>query len=240
MISVILPTYDESGNISKMIDLLMQEVPKPMEVVVVDDDSPDKTWEIAEGLKEKYDNLKVLHRIGKSGLTSAIRDGIKLSEGDVLVWMDADLSIPPSKIPNLIEKIEDGYDLVIGSRYIPGGGTVIIEKEDDSLVLVILSFVLNLLIQKLLDPSVHDYTSGFIAVRRKVVDEIKLRGNHGEYFISLTYKALKHGYKVTEVPYILGSREYGVSKTGTRWWQYFEKGIDYLMVTFKMLFYKGK
>ncbi|MEC7640676.1 MAG: polyprenol monophosphomannose synthase [Nitrospinota bacterium] len=240
MISVILPTYNESGNIAKLIKLLMQEVPKPMEVVVVDDDSPDRTWEIAEGLKKQYDNLKVLRRVGKTGLTSAIRDGIKLSEGDILVWMDADLSIPPSKIPELIAKINDGCDLVIGSRYIPGGGTVIIEKEDDSLILVILSFVLNLFIQKLLGPAIHDYTSGFIAVRKKVVDEIKLRGNHGEYFISLTYKATKHGFKVAEVPYVLGSREYGVSKTGTRWWQYFQKGIDYLVVTFKMLFYKAK
>ena len=126
MISVILPTYDESGNIAKLINLLMQDVPGPMEVVVVDDDSPDKTWEIAEGLKQKYSNLKVIRRVGKSGLTSAIRDGIRLSEGDILVWMDADMSIPPSKIVDLIEKIEDGYDLVIGSRYGPGGGRVII------------------------------------------------------------------------------------------------------------------
>ena len=240
MISVILPTYDESGNIAKLINLLMQDVPGPMEVVVVDDDSPDKTWEIAEGLKQKYSNLKVIRRVGKSGLTSAIRDGIRLSEGDILVWMDADMSIPPSKIVDLIEKIEDGYDLVIGSRYVPGGGTVIIEKEDDSLVLVVLSVLLNLFIQRLLDPSVHDYTSGFIAVRRKVVDEIKLQGKHGEYFISLTYKALKHGFRVSEIPYILGTREYGISKTGTRWWQYFQKGIDYLMVALKMVFYKAK
>ncbi|MFQ5673922.1 MAG: polyprenol monophosphomannose synthase [Nitrospinales bacterium] len=240
MISVILPTYDESGNIAKLIDLLMQEVPGPMEVVVVDDDSPDKTWEVAEGLKQKYDNLKVLRRVGKNGLTSAIRDGIALAEGDVLVWMDADLSIPPSKIPELTAKIDGGYDLVIGSRYVPGGGTVIIEKEDDSLVLVILSVALNLLIQKLLDPSIHDYTSGFIAVRKDVVEKVGLQGNHGEYFISLTYKALKHGFKVAEIPYILGSREYGISKTGTRWWQYFMKGIDYLMVTFKMVFYRAK
>ena len=240
MISIILPTYDESGNIEKLVDLLVKEVPKPMEIVIVDDDSPDKTWKIAESLKRKYDNLTVLRRINKSGLTSAIRDGIKLAKGDILVWMDADLSIPPSKIPSLIEKIEDGFDLVIGSRYIPGGGTVIIEKEDDSLVLVILSFILNFFIQKLLDPSIHDYTSGFIAVRKNVVNKIKLRGNHGEYFISLVYKALKHGFKVTEVPYILGSREYGISKTGTRWWQYFQKGVDYLAVAIKMLFYKAK
>lgn len=240
MISVILPTYDEAGNIEELIDLVMKEIPGPLEVIVVDDNSPDQTWKIAENLKSKYDNLKVLRRINESGLTSAIRAGIELSEGDVLVWMDADLSIHPAKTPDLLKKIEEGYDLVIGSRYIMGGGTVIIEKEDDSLVLVILSFVLNFIIQKLLDPSIHDYTSGFIAVRRKVVEEIPLKGDHGEYFISLTYKALKNGFKVVEVPYILGARKYGVSKTGTHWWQYFQKGINYLAVTFSMVFYRGK
>ncbi|MCP5052380.1 MAG: glycosyltransferase, partial [bacterium] len=172
MISVILPTYNEAGNIEELIDLIMKEVPAPVEAVVVDDDSPDKTWEIAEGLKSKYSNVKVLRRINKSGLTSAIRDGVKLAEGDVIVWMDADLSIPPAKIKDLLAKIEEGYDVVVGSRYIPGGGTVIIEKEDDSLVLVILSFVLNFAIQKLLDPTFHDYTSGFIALRKEVVENI--------------------------------------------------------------------
>lgn len=240
MVSIILPTYDEAGNIEKMIALLIQEIPAPMEVIVVDDNSPDKTWEIAERLKQKYSNLKVLRRTDKSGLTSALRDGIKLADGDILVWMDADLSIPPSKVPDLLKKIDEGFDVVIGSRYMVGGGTVIIEKEDDSLILVILSFVLNLIIQKLLDPSIHDYTSGFIALRKKVLEEIPLKGDHGEYFIGLTYMAMKNGFKVTEIPYILGSREYGVSKTGTRWWQYFYKGIGYLAVTFSMLFYRGK
>ena len=156
-----------------------------------------------------------------------------------MVGMDADLSIPPSKVPEPLQKIDAGYDLVIGSRYVPGGGTVFIEKEDDSLVLAILSFILNLVIRRILDPSIHDYTSGFVAVRKKVLEIVKLKGNHGEYFISMTYKTLKNGFRVTEVPYILGSRSYGVSKTGTRWWHYFQKGINYLVVTFSMLFYRG-
>ncbi|MBL10084.1 MAG: polyprenol monophosphomannose synthase [Acidiferrobacteraceae bacterium] len=239
MISVILPTYNESGNIRKLIELMFEEVPAPLEVVVVDDDSPDRTWEVAKKMKSVYPSIKVLRRVGKKGLTSALRDGIKIAEGNTIVWMDADLSIPPSKIPELLEKIIEGYDMVIGSRYVAGGGTVILEKEDDSLVLAILSFVLNLVIQKILDPSVHDYTSGFVAVRKAVLDQVRLKGDHGEYFISLTYKAIKNGFRVTEVPYILGSRSYGVSKTGTRWWHYFLKGFNYLIVAFSMLFYRG-
>lgn len=238
MISIILPTYNEAGNIEQLVDMIMKEIPAPVEVIVVDDDSPDKTWEIAEGLKFKHSNVKVLRRINKSGLTSAIRDGVKIAEGDILVWMDADLSIPPAKVNDLLAKIAEGYDVVVGSRYIPGGGTVIIEKEDDSLVLVILSFVLNFAIQKLLDPTFHDYTSGFIALRKPVVEHIGLNGDHGEYFISLVYKSMKCGYKVTEVPYVLGSRAYGISKTGTRWWQYFHKGIKYMAVTVSMIFYR--
>ena len=107
-------------------------------------------------------------------------------------------------------------------------------------MLAILSFVLNGVIQRLLDPSIRDYTSGFVAVRKKVVEDVGLKGDHGEYFISMTYKALKNGYKVTEIPYILGSRSYGVSKTGTRWWHYFHKGLNYLAVTFSMMFYRGR
>ena len=240
MISIILPTYNESGNIPKLIAQINKEVSKPVEVVVVDDDSPDKTWEIAEKMKQQYDNIQVYRRIKKSGLTSAIRDGIKLAKGNIIVWMDADLSIPPSKISKMVEKIREGNDVVIGSRYIPGGGTVIIEKEDDSLILVIMSFILNGFISKLLGPAISDYTSGFIALRREVLENIKLKGNHEEYFIGLVYKAHMDGYKVTEIPYILGTREYGVSKTGTHWWEYFVKGLDYLIATFRLIFYKGK
>ena len=173
MISIILPTYNESGNIPKLVAQINKEVPKPLEVVVVDDDSPDKTWEIAEKLKQQYDNIQVYRRINKSGLTSAIRDGVKLARGSIIVWMDADLSIPPSKISKMVEKIREGNDVVIGSRYIPGGGTVIIEKEDDSLILVILSFILNGFISNLLGPAISDYTSGFIALRREVLENIK-------------------------------------------------------------------
>jgi len=240
MLSIILPTYNESGNIGRMIEWIMKEVPQPLEVIVVDDDSPDKTWEVAEETQKTYPNVKVLRRVGKSGLTSAIVDGIEMSKGDVLVWMDADLSISPAKIPELMEKINEGNDMVIASRYVVGGGTVIIEKEDDSLVLVILSFVLNWFIQRALDPRIHDYTSGFIAIRRRVAKHIEIKGDHGEYFISLTYKALKDGFKVVEIPYILGARDYGVSKTGTRWWHYFQKGFKYLGVTIAMLFYRGR
>jgi dolichol-phosphate mannosyltransferase len=182
----------------------------------------------------------VLRRIGKSGLTSAIVDGIEMSKVDVLVWMDADLSISPSKFPELMEKIDEGNDMVIGSRYVVGGGTIIIKKEDDSLVLVILNFVLNWFIQRALDPRIHDYTSGFIAIHRQVAEHIKIKGDHGKYFISLTYKSLKDGFKVVEIPYILGACDYGVSKTGTRWWHYFQKGFKHLGVTISMLFYLGR
>ncbi len=240
MLSIILPTYNESGNIARMIEWIMEEVSLPLEVIIVDDDSPDKTWEVAEETQKTYPNVRVLRRIGKSGLTSAIVDGIEIAKGDVFVWMDADLSISPAKIPELMKKIDEGNDVVIASRYVVGGGTVIIEKEDDSLVLVILSFVLNWFIQRMLDPRIHDYTSGFIAIRKRVAEHVEIKGDHGEYFISLTYKALKDGFKVVEIPYILGARDYGVSKTGTRWWHYFQKGFKYLGVTISMLFYRSR
>jgi len=232
-VSVILPTYNERDNIIPLITRIQKQLKDIQhEIIVVDDDSPDGTWKEVE--KITNENVKLLRRVNQRCLTTAISDGINLSTGDVVVWMDCDLSMPPEKIKDLLDKINDGYDISVGSRYVHGGGMVIIEKSKDSMIAAILSFLMNYGIQKVLATSFKDYTSGFAAVRKKVFDEIKLRGDYGEYFIDFIYRAIKKGYKTIEVPYISQAREYGVSKTGTNLLQYFKRGRKYIWTTLRL------
>ena len=240
-VSVVLPTFNEKDNILPLIlDIQSQLNNQEYEIIVVDDDSPDGTWRIVQELEEKDDRIHILQRCGRSGLVSAISEGIDLSSGDVVVWMDADLSMPPEKIKDLLGKIDDGYDLSVASRYVPGGGMVIIEKSQDSFLSVFLSLAMNVVIQRMLDSSFKDYTSGFVAVRRKVLEDIEFRGDYGEYFIDFIYRAIKKGYKIAEVPYVCGARKYGVSKTGTNIVQYLYRGRKYLWTAFRLKLTKGR
>ena len=234
-VSVILPTYNEKDNVLLLIlDIQSQLNNQEYEIIVVDDDSPDGTWKIVQKLKEKDEKIHLIRRQGRTGLTSAISEGIDVATGVVVVWMDCDLSMPPEKINDLLQKINDGYDLAVASRYAPGGGTVIIEKGQDSIISAVLSFLMNIAIQRILDSSFKDYTSGFIAVKKDIVDDIKLRGDYGEYFIDFIYRAIKKGYKIVEIPYICQARVYGVSKTGSSLIQYFKRGRKYIWTALRL------
>jgi|TARA_B100001964_G_scaffold83586_1_gene94387 dolichol-phosphate mannosyltransferase len=240
-VSVILPTYNEKDNISPLILGIQSQLNnQEYEITVVDDDSPDGTWRIVQELKKNDEKINLIRRRGRSGLTSAISEGIDSSSGDIIVWMDADLSMPPEKIKDLLERVNDGYDLSVASRYVPGGGIVLIEKSQDSFLSAILSFVMNFVIQHLLDSSFKDYTSGFIAVKKEVLENIKLRGDYGEYFIDFVYRSMKKGYKVTEVPYICGARQYGISKTGSNLLQYVKRGQKYIWTAVRLKLTKGR
>ena len=234
-VSVILPTYNEKDNVLLLIlDIQSQLNNQEYEIIVVDDDSPDGTWKIVQKLKEKDEKIHLIRRQGRTGLTSAISEGIDVATGDVVVWMDCDFSMPPEKINDLLQKINDGYDLAVASRYTPGGGMVIIEKGQDSIISAVLSFLMNIAIQRILDSSFKDYTSGFIAVKKDIVDDIKLRGDYGEYFIDFIYRAIKKGYKIIEIPYICKARKYGVSKTGTNLVQYIKRGSKYIWTALRL------
>ena len=240
-VSIILPTYNEKDNISPLILGIQSQLNnQEYEITVVDDDSPDGTWRIVQELKKNDEKINLIRRRGRSGLTSAISEGIDSSSGDIIVWMDADLSMPPEKIKDLLERVNDGYDLSVASRYVPGGGIVLIEKSQDSFLSAILSFVMNFVIQHLLDSSFKDYTSGFIAVKKEVLENIKLRGDYGEYFIDFVYRSMKKGYKVTEVPYICGARQYGISKTGSNLLQYVKRGQKYIWTAVRLKLTKGR
>lgn len=237
-VSVILPTYNEAPNIVRLIHAIQSSATRPTEIVVVDDDSPDGTWRLVEELGATDPRVRVIRRIGERGLTSAIQEGIDRTMGDPVVWMDCDFSMPPEMIPTLVDKvIVDGYDAAVGSRFARGGSAKgDLEGTEDSRLGVALSNLLNGILRFWLDPSFRDYTSGFIACRRKMLEEIRLSGDYGEYFIDLMYRAIRRGYSVIEIPYVCAPREFGESKTGSNLWQYGRRGIKYLWTAFKLRF----
>ena len=124
-ISVILATYNENENIGRLIEeIAIILVDYEYEIIVVDDDSPDMTWQVVDDMRKMNDKLILIRRMDERGLTSALNCGIKNSCGDVIVWLDCDFQMPPEKILELLSKIESGYDVAIGSRFVKGGGDV--------------------------------------------------------------------------------------------------------------------
>jgi dolichol-phosphate mannosyltransferase len=237
-VSVIFPTYNERDNIGPLILEVLKYTPPDTEVIVVDDDSPDGTWQVVESMRKDIPSLRLLRRINKRGLASALRDGIAAAQGRILVWSDCDFSMPPQKIKDLVEAIGQGYDVAVGSRYAKGGGVQIVSGSNDTLLAYLMSVALNRFIRRLLGLDFKDYTSGFIAFDRRVLDKITLRGDYGEYFIDFIYRARKLGYKVTEIPYMCVERRTGVGKTGQRFSDFLAKGWKYVWLTIRLRFTK--
>jgi len=236
-ISVVLPTYNEVENIGTLIEKICKELADyDYEIIVVDDDSPDRTWEKVAQISEHNHAVHIIHRMQERGLTSAINEGIRHAKGDMISWMDCDLSMPPELIPLLITQIQEkGYDISVGSRYIKGGGLVITRGGPDSMTAAFLSSILNYCIKFLLNHGFNDYTSGFVVARKEVFDIIQLSGDYGEYFIDFVFRAINKGFKVVEVPYICQPRIYGTSKTGTNVFDYMRKGTKYLFAVIRLL-----
>jgi dolichol-phosphate mannosyltransferase len=239
-VSIILPTYNERENIGPLIREILPYAPPNSEIIVVDDDSPDGTWRSVEEMARSFPNLYLLRRLDKRGLTSALRDGIAMVKGEIVVWSDCDFSMPPRTIKDLLEGIAQGQDVVVGSRFVKGGGVQIVTGSSDTLCAYLASLILNRFIQMVLGRSFKDYTSGFIALRRKVLDRIPLRGDYGEYFIDLVYRARKLGFRISEIPYLCVERRTGVGKTGQRFFDYIRKGRKYVWLTLKLRFARIK
>lgn len=237
-VSVLLPTYNEAGHIQDLIrgtaQALIAAGIQEYEIIVIDDDSPDQTWAEAERTPgANLGRISVLRRVRDHGLTASLREGIRAAKHEVVVWMDSDFSHPPEKIPQMLYMINQGFDVVVNSRYAIGGG------EDRSgkggAIQLVLSRLLNWGVRFVLKPSFSDYTSGFIAVRREVLDEYDLRGDYGEYFIDFIYRVVRgQKFRVCELPYFAPPRRSGVSKTGTTIGQYFRRGSKYLWTVIRV------
>ncbi|MGQ9793853.1 MAG: polyprenol monophosphomannose synthase [Anaerolineae bacterium] len=229
-ISVILPTYNERENIVPLIQRALEALsPYQVEIIVVDDNSPDGTWQEVAKLAENDARVRLIHRTQERGLTTAIATGITHARGKWVAWMDCDLSMPPEDLSRLAQALQSGADMAVGSRYLPGGGDV-----GHSRMALVFSRLINWSASLLLDRRLTDYTSGFIMARREVFERIPLRGDYGEYCIDLLYRALRTGFYVVEVPYVCVPRRAGESKTATHLLGFFKRGWKYIVTVLRL------
>lgn len=228
-ISVIVPTYNERENLEELFDRISRALEGyDYEIIIVDDDSPDGTWEFAQQLGERYP-VKVIRRTKEKGLSSAVIRGFGEASGDVFVVMDADLQHPPEVIPELLEAIEDGADIAIASRYVPGGGVKnwywyrkLISKGAIMIGRLALPKIRN----------VKDPVSGFFALRREVVEGVNLNPVGFKILMEILIKG-KYG-KVAEVPFTFGLRKAGESKLGTK------TMLNYLRHVYRLMRWEGE
>jgi dolichol-phosphate mannosyltransferase len=235
-ITVVLPTFNERDNIQPLIERGLRALAgSRAEMLVVDDDSPDGTWEVVARLAERDPRVRLLRRTEERGLTSAIAAGIAGARGAWVGWMDCDLSMPPEDLPLLAGALADGADVAVGSRYITGGRDV-----GHSWVGRAFSRAINLAASACLDWRIKDYTSGFIMARREVFERISLRGDYGEYCIDLLYRAARADFRVVEVPYRCLPREAGESKTATHALGYVTRGWNYVLTIVRLRFERAR
>lgn len=211
---IVIPTYNESENLSPLVSELFNLPISGLHILVVDDNSPDGTGEIAEDLSKMYpDRLSVLHRKNKEGIGSAYITGFRLAlnnGADAVVQMDADFSHPPKKILEFSDKLAQA-DVAIGSRYIPGGGL----DEGWPLWRKSLSIFGNIYAKMILRLPIKDATGGFRAWRRETLLGMPLdrvRSNGYAFQVEMIYLAYKLGYSIVEVPFYFADRQWGTSK----------------------------
>ncbi len=209
---VVMPTYDEAENVEEVLGLVRRTVPDA-DVLVVDDNSPDGTADLAERAGDRLGQISVLRRAGKQGLGSAYRAGFAygLAEGyDVMVEMDSDLSHDPLALPSLLSPLGQGADLVIGSRYVPGGSI-----PDWSLHRRLLSRWGNRYAGFILGLAVRDATAGYRAYRSRTLAALDLESVKAEGYgfqIEMAYRVANRGGRIVEVPISFSDRLRGKSK----------------------------
>ena len=236
LVSIILPTYNESGNMAKLIKALIKQTQSKayqIEIIVVDDDSPDNTAKIVKKLISKKLPVKLFDRTNQRGLATAIALGIKKSNGDTIVLMDTDFNHQPQDVQRLLQPvIQSKSDIVIGSRYVHKGGMHVTEANRLQFFLSKNgNFFVNQLLLKL---PVHESLSGFVAFNRSILKKLDLGQifqGYGDYCIRLLYKAHQQGFKITEIPVIYGKRHWGQSKT-----KLFKIFIDYFKTALELRF----
>lgn len=209
--AVVIPTYNERENIGLLIDEILSQ-PLDIQIIVVDDNSPDGTGEMLDEIAARQPALRVIHRPGKLGLGTAHIAGFRLAmqmDVDCIFSMDADFSHHPRYLPALAAAAQE-KDIVIGSRYVPGGGSV-----DCGFNRTLLSWGANAFARLLLGLRAHDCTAGFRCYRRYVLENAPLHqifSNGYSFLIEMLYKCQRLGYSVGEVPIVFENRQRGSSK----------------------------
>jgi len=213
---IIVPTFNERANIEKLIEIVLAQDPR-VDVLVVDDGSPDGTGALVDAIRERESRVNVLHRPSKMGLGTAYLAGFRwaLDAGYAYVFeMDADFSHDPAHIPAFLEAI-DGADVVLGSRYRDGKVTVV----NWPISRLMLSYFANMYARGVTGLQLWDSTGGFKCFRREVLEAIDLsavRSNGYAFQIEMSFRAWKRGFRIIEIPIVFTDRSEGESKMSKR------------------------
>lgn len=208
--SVILPTYNEAGNIVGLVGEILRNFPTGVEpeILIVDDDSPDRTYEIAREAFAANRNVRVILRTTDHGFAKSIRAGIEQATGEFVIIMDTDFTHDPVEIPRMLH-IARLYDIVSGSRFCAGGN-----MQDRTHYLASLAY--NWLLRALLHTQVQDNLGGYFVMKREKILSLPLDNifyGYGEYFFRLLFFAQRRGLKVIEIPAVYRLRTHGASKS---------------------------
>ena len=240
--SVILPTLNEKGHILKLIEEISNifEINKiNYEIIVVDDNSDDGTYELVENFKKNNANVKtILRQNKKKSLPSSLNEGISLSKYENLIWMDADFQHPPKYIKNFIEKSKN-FDVIISSRFLEASDRYfnndVLKKEINENQ----SYFFNKLCRILLFRDITDYTSGYICIKKKFFNNYYLQGYYGDYFVNMIVELKIKKANIIEIPFKDALRASGTSKTlVTINFKYIYTCFRYLMTLMKSFFIK--
>ena len=249
-LDVILPTIDEIINLEILIPKLLNLNRVSINQIIVIDDSKIQTQiRLMEVSKNWPSNVKIIYRSGKSGnLASAIRDGVLESRAELVAWLDADNSMPPDLIGDLYENYSDLNKIIIGSRFVEGGGykgmtesnkslsiswIFRIIKSKESISAILLSRMLNKTIRFITFGNINDFTSGYILCKRDIAIALLPKIGYGEYCIEFLSTAQRKGYRVKEIGYLCHPRQHGYSKTGVSLYSLVKRGIPYLTTALK-------
>ncbi len=218
---LILPTYNEAQNIEAIAaaagEVLAGAAPEGFRILVVDDGSPDGTGRIADRLASEHDHVRVLHRTEKNGIGPAYLAGFRYAlehDAGLVFEMDSDFSHDPGDLARLLDAVRAGADLALGSRYVPGGGTA-----DWGVLRRFISEGGSTYARWVLGLQVRDLTGGFKCFRREVLEAIhfdSVRSQGYAFQVELTYRAVRAGFRVVEVPIVFRDRQHGTSKMSWR------------------------
>jgi len=232
--SLVIPAHNEQNNLTSLLERLITALEKEKvdyEVVVVDDNSSDRTGEIAEDFSSNNSNIRVLHRKWPRGFGRALKDGLRVAEGDIIVPVMGDSSDDPEDVIKLIKKAEEGHEIVYGSRFIKGGRT-----EGYPILKLFFNRCFNNLVRLLYGVEERDITNAFKAYRREVMEGVgvdNLESVDFDILIELPLKAKRLGFKSVEVPVTWHGRKKGTSKM-----RLLEMGPIYLKRLFVLKFFR--
>lgn len=226
-ISIILSTYNESASIENTIAEIIKHI-EGVEIVVVDDNSPDGTFEILK--KIQYPKLKIFNRKKDKGLASAFLFGLINANGDIIGWVDSNMGSVVERFPEMISKLETS-DIVLLSRYVDGG------SDERNKARIIASKLINYVSRLILRSKIKDLSSGIFVMKKDVLlDTVPIATGHGEFMVEFLYNAEKKGNSILEIPYVHPVDIEGNSKSFPNLPKFLLLGFFYLLRLFQTIF----